>query len=232
MRHPQLSGDHLRRLRDRLLAERSQLRDRVRRMDDLDLGRSMGDWLGELSTYDNHPADIGDELHQRSRDLGLKIRFRRRLEEVDHALELMRRGEYGICTGCGRPIPLERLEVQPAAVRCTACQQAVDDAGSIARPAEEEPLALHWRRLMDDDVDPTAAEEVGYDREDAWQEVERYGTSSPPADEAGVTGYEEPFLHHEEAVGAVQAVEAVPAEERVPGGDPDDDAGDGGAVRG
>ena len=35
-------------------------------------------------------------------------------------------GQARICTRCGSPIPLERLEVFPDAVLCTDCQQAAD----------------------------------------------------------------------------------------------------------
>lgn len=30
-------------------------------------------------------------------------------------------GSYGVCDGCGSPIPTERLEARPWAVRCLAC---------------------------------------------------------------------------------------------------------------
>lgn len=235
MRHPQLSGDHLRRLRDRLIAERGELRGRVRRIDALGLSRSMGDSLGELSTYDNHPADIGDELFERSKDLGLKARYQQRLEDVEQALTLMRRGQYGMCIECGRPIPLERLDAQPAATRCTDCQKLVDDAEGFRRPEEEEVLQRSWHRLYGDGAGRVPGDDsVAYDGEDAWQEVERYGTSSPPADDPDVTGYDEPFLHPDEAVGTVQAVEAIPDHRRTLGtaGDDEDQAGGGGAGEG
>ncbi|HEX6989694.1 MAG TPA: TraR/DksA C4-type zinc finger protein, partial [Bacillota bacterium] len=225
----------LRRLRDRLMAERDELERRDRRMTELGLDRSLSDSLGELSTYDNHPADIGDELFERSKDLGLRARVRRRIEAVDHALALMRVGQYGFCADCGRPIPAARLEAEPAAVRCARCQQRLDDAEGFARrPVEEEVLDRSLRRLFGDGAGRVSEDDsTAYDAEDAWQEVERYGTSSPPADDPDVTGFDEPFLHPDEAVGSVEAVEDIPAERRALAGEGDgDEEGGGGAGEG
>ena len=43
------------------------------------------------------------------------------LAEVDAALTRIEDGSYGICERCGRPIPVERLEVRPTARLCVPC---------------------------------------------------------------------------------------------------------------
>ncbi|HEY1391961.1 MAG TPA: TraR/DksA family transcriptional regulator, partial [Methylibium sp.] len=48
------------------------------------------------------------------------------LAEVDAALRRLDDGTYGDCAGCGNSIPLQRLMVQPAALRCAACQAAYE----------------------------------------------------------------------------------------------------------
>jgi DnaK suppressor protein len=45
------------------------------------------------------------------------------LAEVDAALARIADGTYGSCLGCGTGIPVERLEVMPAAAYCVSCQQ-------------------------------------------------------------------------------------------------------------
>jgi len=47
-------------------------------------------------------------------------------EQVEHALERLRQGSYGVCEGCGRRIPEARLSFQPAATRCVECQVSWD----------------------------------------------------------------------------------------------------------
>lgn len=48
------------------------------------------------------------------------------LTEVEHALERIAQGTYGRCMVCGDPIPLARLRVRPAARRCVACREELE----------------------------------------------------------------------------------------------------------
>jgi RNA polymerase-binding transcription factor len=50
--------------------------------------------------------------------------LQRTLEDIDAALSRIQRGTYGTCTGCGRAIPVERLELRPFAGTCVACTTA------------------------------------------------------------------------------------------------------------
>lgn len=43
----------------------------------------------------------------------------------DDALARWDAGEYGICAGCGKPIPAARLEVRPFATHCVACAEKI-----------------------------------------------------------------------------------------------------------
>lgn len=44
------------------------------------------------------------------------------LRAIDLARKSMDDGSYGDCLDCGTDIPFERLQVQPAALRCAPCQ--------------------------------------------------------------------------------------------------------------
>jgi len=46
----------------------------------------------------------------------------RELREVQDALARILRGQFGSCADCGAPIGFARLEANPAAARCHACQ--------------------------------------------------------------------------------------------------------------
>ena len=48
------------------------------------------------------------------------------LAQVESALKRLDAGTYGNCAECGEPIALERLRVQPAALRCAHCQVAYE----------------------------------------------------------------------------------------------------------
>src|SRR5690606_32008105 len=96
---------------------------------------SLGESLRELSTYDNHPADIGTELFQRSRELGALDLLAGRLDQVEEALARMRAGLYGTCSNCGRPIGRERLAAVPETVYCIHCARARAGSGDTG-PAQ------------------------------------------------------------------------------------------------
>jgi DnaK suppressor protein len=68
--------------------------------------------------------DIGDEaanIYNKQILLSLNENERKRLQEVDEALDRIANGIYGICEECGGPIGLKRLEVRPVAKYCVPC---------------------------------------------------------------------------------------------------------------
>ncbi|WP_158068784.1 TraR/DksA C4-type zinc finger protein [Domibacillus epiphyticus] len=96
-------------LKKELLRQKEQLTKHI------DHNEEIGD-NGELSLYDNHPADIGTELYERERDLALDEHCREQLEKIDAALQAMKNGTYGICKKSGEEIPFERLQAVPTAL--------------------------------------------------------------------------------------------------------------------
>jgi DnaK suppressor protein len=48
------------------------------------------------------------------------------LREVEEAEERIAMGCYGLCIGCGSEIAQRRLLAHPTAVRCVACQSALE----------------------------------------------------------------------------------------------------------
>lgn len=157
--------------------------------------------IGELSNYDNHPGDTGTELFERGKDLALNEHAEQELEEINEALHAMEEGTYGICRTCGADIPFDRLEAVPTADKCV--EHAESDTFKRNRPIEEE---VYSPNINPDEV--TDEEQVGYDAEDAWQEVSRYGTSETPSDIYGEQdNYDEMFPNSDELIGAVEDLE-------------------------
>ncbi|MBP1968620.1 YteA family regulatory protein [Virgibacillus natechei] len=157
--------------------------------------------VGELSNYDNHPADMGTELYEREKDIALNEHAEMELEDINAALHAIEDGTYGICSKCGEDIPLERLEAVPTADRCIA--HANETNFERSRPVEEEVFSPN---INPDEV--TDEEQVGYDAEDAWQEVSHYGTSETPSDFYGdKADYDEMYPNSDENVGDAEDVE-------------------------
>lgn len=132
------------------------------------LGKPLGDSVAELSSYDNHPGDLGSEVFERSKDLALRDQLSLRLKKIARARERLAAGTYGICPVCDREIDPQRLEVEPEADLCLECrqrQEAMDNRA--ARPVEEDVLNPPFPRRTPDG-------QAVYDDEDAWQEVARW----------------------------------------------------------
>lgn len=158
------------------------------------------DAVGELSAYDNHPGDMGTELYEREKDLGLVEFWHKQLTDVKHALEKIEAGTYGVCEVSGEPIPLERLEAMPTATTCIEHTHNKLILG--ARPIEEELIEPPFGKY---DMDSA----IGYDAEDAWQDVALYGTSETPSDleRRDSKNFDEMYVDAEEPRGYVEDFE-------------------------
>ncbi|MGE5529796.1 MAG: TraR/DksA C4-type zinc finger protein, partial [Patescibacteria group bacterium] len=166
---------------------------------------SLKDSVQELSSYDNHPGDLGNETFERSKDLALLDNARELKREVAEALRRIEDGTYGLCLHCGREIGAERLEAIPHARLCLDCRR-LEEAWDPPRqrPIEEKVLHPPFGRSFRDN-----RTSVGYDGEDTWQDVARYGTSNTPSDMGGTGSYGEAFVDHNESRGLVEPVDGI-----------------------
>ena len=115
--------------RRRLKEERTRLQG-IR--DDLQRERAeaTSDTGDELSSFDQHPGDVGTETFELERNVSLLEQVEIELEEIEAAFGRLERGEYGRCQACGRPIGDERLDAMPAARFCVEDQaRAEREAG-------------------------------------------------------------------------------------------------------
>ncbi len=105
--------------RQRLAEERDRLAGVRATFDDEHLTeQSESDSVGELSSYDQHQADMGTETFEREKDLSILEQVEAELADVEHALRRLDDGTYGTCEVCGTTIPDERLEALPATRLC------------------------------------------------------------------------------------------------------------------
>lgn len=121
-----LTPEQIELARTRLEERAAQLRAEVKALDDERAAMS-GTQQGD------DVADAAETGEQRSRDAvraAEQDRDRAELRAVATALGRIEHGAYGICIDCGNDIPWNRLEVQPAAARDIACQQAWEQTHS------------------------------------------------------------------------------------------------------
>lgn len=193
----------------KLRNEKKLVLDEISRLEETGIGDTMSDSLGELSAYDNHPADLGDELFERSKDTALRDNAHVILEHIEKALQKIDNGTYGTCEKCGRPIAQERLETIPWVSNCIDCQQQSESEDSTPRPVEEEILEPPFHRTF---LDTAKFDFVGFDGEDALQSVLKFGSSDSPQDIPGSYDYKALFPNSNEHVGIVDRADAIPSQ--------------------
>jgi len=104
-----LSKDDLTHFKQRLQMMKERNQDRI------DEPKGPNDSVGERAYYDIHPGDMGTEQFEQQRDAGLEMMRQDQLQEIEEALQRIEDGTYGYSQKSGKPIPYERLEVQPTA---------------------------------------------------------------------------------------------------------------------
>lgn len=189
--------------RTRLLQEKKELEQEIKKINDSGIGEPLKEVSGELSSYDNHSSDLGAETFERGKDIALRDNQKIILKKVNDALGRIDKGSYGYCENCGEEIPLERLEAVPYATLCLRCREEIEARSyTMKRPVEEKAISPPFGRTFLDGEDST-----GYDGEDAWQEVARYGSANSPQDVGGAESYEDIYIDKEEPRGTVERMD-------------------------
>jgi RNA polymerase-binding transcription factor DksA len=90
--------------------------------------------ISELSSLDQHQADVGTETFEREKDVSILEQIDAELGDVEHALQRLDDGTYGTCEVDGEPIPDARLEAMPATRFCLKHQSEAEAAAARVRP--------------------------------------------------------------------------------------------------
>ena len=120
--------------RQRLADERERLTQVKNELESA--GENERESTSELSSMDQHQADVGTELFDRERDLGILEAVEGELTEVERALTRIDEGTYGVCEACGKQIGDDRLEAQPYARLCVEDQQQAERESRASDAAE------------------------------------------------------------------------------------------------
>lgn len=118
----QLAKSTIERFRERLEEERKRLQSLIDEYErELEVAR-----LTESSS-DRSPdpgnAEAGSMKFEYEKELSIEQNTVNLLGKVDHALERVAAGQYGLCESCGNSIPVERLDVLPYTTLCVTCAQ-------------------------------------------------------------------------------------------------------------
>lgn len=81
---------------------------------------------GDASADDEHDPEGPTLSTEWSRLSGVHSELLERIAAIDHALERIAAGSYGVCLRRGEPIGRARLEARPAATLCIDCAREAE----------------------------------------------------------------------------------------------------------
>jgi RNA polymerase-binding transcription factor len=110
------------RFREVLLEERRRVSHALAYLHEENAG-SQDDEMPETGLADTATVTLDREL-----DYSLEENSTRLLDEIDAALKRIDEGTFGLCVSCGKPIPEERLEAMPHALKCIDCKRLEERA--------------------------------------------------------------------------------------------------------
>jgi RNA polymerase-binding protein DksA len=117
--------------------QREQLKTEYKRLTgelkQLQTNASSAEERREGSPFGKREEEATETLELEKR-LTLENRIRKELAAVEHALEKIEKGTYGICDNCGEPINVERLEALPQASLCMKCKALLAKNAKVTPP--------------------------------------------------------------------------------------------------
>ena len=75
---------------------------------------------------DPSEADGGSMAFELEKELTLDENTKYLLNQIEHALFLIKKKKYGLCENCGDAIPVARLEALPYSSNCVDCAVLID----------------------------------------------------------------------------------------------------------
>lgn len=122
---------------EQLKKQREQLETEYKRLTDeltqLQNNASTAEERREGSPFGKREEEATETLELEKR-LALENRVRQEMAKVEHALDKIKNGTYGLCDNCGQPISPERLEVLPQANLCLNCKALLSKNAKVSPP--------------------------------------------------------------------------------------------------
>lgn len=159
-------------LKQELLKEKAEILHQLEVTEGMGLEEGYASQMasGELSQYDNHPADEATALYEREKDFVLREMREEQLQDIEVALQKMENGTYGVDEETGEPIPYERLEALPTAR--TNKKNSPNTFVNHDRPIEEQVLQNMEKEYA------TNSQETEFNEQNAYDLVAAFNQSS------------------------------------------------------
>ena len=194
-----------------LLKEKAEAEVQLRKMKENGSKTSLLEWTGKLSSYDNHPADIGSESFEMEKMMTLNNNQQKLLDDINDAIEKIEKGTYGICETCSSEIDYERLKAIPYARECINCAKARltnEDEYQRRRPIEEELLEpmIDNGLVQGDELDPAL---------EVYRHLQVYGSADNMQDMGGpIKDYDDIHNIYDASIESIEEMDVLTNKDR------------------
>lgn len=114
-------------LKERVYAQRDTIISKIKRL------RREDPFSTEDRALIVEPGTDASALFGHEKTVVLENQLKKDLKEIEKALDKIKKGTYGICEKCGKPIDVARLEVKPSAIYCLKCEKEKESGKKKAR---------------------------------------------------------------------------------------------------
>jgi RNA polymerase-binding transcription factor DksA len=118
-----LTASELKQFEQLLEKRKKDIGGTVEALGDKTIGKNPTSEAGDISSMPIHMADVGSDVFEHDLNLNLVENEGVELEDIEDALDKVKKGVFGLCEVCRKPIPKERLKAIPYARLCINCKK-------------------------------------------------------------------------------------------------------------
>ena len=123
-------AEQFKKQREQLVIEHKRLTEELTQLQN---NKSTAEERREGSPFGKREEEATETLELEKR-LVQENRIRQEMASVEHAMDKIEKGTYGLCDNCGQPIDPERLEALPQASLCMKCKALLAKNAKVAPP--------------------------------------------------------------------------------------------------
>jgi len=117
-----MDKDTLQAIKNKLLEEKARLEKELESFTRKD-SQITDNYLANFPQFGDKEDENAAEVADYSDRLSLEHALEMKLRDVNKALESIKKGNYGICKYCKKPIEKERLLIRPNSASCVECKK-------------------------------------------------------------------------------------------------------------
>lgn len=117
-----MDNNNLKKIKEKLEKDKAAIENELKKFAKKD-NNLPGDWNTRFPKLNgSNLEEAADEVEEYGNLLPQEYNLELRLQNINSALEKIKKGGYGICEKCRREIPIERLKISPEARDCNKCK--------------------------------------------------------------------------------------------------------------